>query len=763
VSTLFQYLQQTVGKTASRIVPPFVFELRLPEILGPTVGWLPEEDYLIRLMQAQPLDLPRIFPPAQISMALLGAPPSSEVDLGRRAGVSESLIYNGLADWGVTNSVALLPAELETLVIPRSEGVRLGEPARVVELEFGIWHFMGNFEKLEDAQLTKSEIEMLHRNLLSVAETNRINRPANTLSISYDLNIELSDLSPTRTEDCFTLFFNQCAISDDLNVPLFGLTRADGKQYINKAKNPDQVPGVDKLQAPPITPNSNEYSHRGGSDQKRILNFWDLVFPLLERPVNLDFGTVIDLPSSLYPYQTKGVEFLLETFSALLGDDMGTGKTVQTSVALRILFQTGKIRTALVVCPLSVIPNWKREIAKWAGNLAVTVVRGDKKHRKVCWRQAAHVWLTTYDTLRNDIELVLASRYGGFELVVLDEAQRVKNWTAGVTRAVRKLEATYRWGLSGTPLENNITELWTILNVLNPGISDAQLDWSDGIRGVLKPMFLRRRKQDVLTDLPPLMQSPVWLQLEDEQRKSYDELEQRGVLELHARGENITAQIIIVLLNKLKQVCNRCPRTGESSKLGWLRDSLENISAEGDKVLIFSQYTDERFAGADWLEKELSNYGALNYSNATSDKQRGALLAAFKEKSEHTVFVGHPKTAGLGLNELVVANYVVHFDHWWNPAVMNQATARAHRPGQTKTVFAYDLWVQDTYEEIIFKLLETKQDLYNEVVDSISAERTPDDNLAFAVADTLFAKYGLNPIQRKPIAKSHSLEDQKRK
>lgn len=301
-------------------------------------------------------------------------------------------------------------------------------------------------------------------------------------------------------------------------------------------------------------------------------------------------------------------------------------------------------------------------------------------------------------------------------------------------------------------MENNTEELWTILNVLKPDISKGLLDWSEGIRGVLRPMFLRRRKQDVLTDLPPLVQNPVWLRLEDEQRKSYDELEQQGVLELQAKGETITAHIIIVLLNKLKQVCNRCPRSGESSKLVWLRDSLENIATEDDKVLIFSQYTDERFAGADWLEKELADFGALNYSNATSDKQRKALLAAFKEKPEHKVFVGHPKTAGLGLNELVVANYVVHFDHWWNPAVMNQATARAHRPGQTQTVFAYDLWVQDTYEEIIFKLLEQKQGLYNEVVDSMSVERKPEDNLAFAVADTLFAKYGLKPIQRKSVA-----------
>lgn len=636
---------------------------------------------------------------------------------------------------------------------PCNAAVELGLPARTAETPAGDWRFDVRIEHSPVNLLTESETKELRATLRISAVSNRIRRLTNPAGISENLNRRLARSRPLRTEDCLGLLMARCVVSDDLHKPLARHARADGKRYTDKAQTHDQAPAVDKLQTPSLAfvgeglGNRKSFEHERGR-VTRGMSVWDLLLPLLQRPVTLDFGTVVDLPSNLYPFQTKGVEFLLETPSALLGDDMGTGKTVQTSVALRMLFQTGKIRTALIVCPLSVIPNWDRELAKWAGNLAVTVVRGDKEHRKICWRQAAHVWLVTYDTLRNDIDHVLIARTGGFDLVVLDEAQRAKNWSARITRAVRTLRATYRWGLTGTPLENNTDELWTILNVLKPDISQGPLDWSEGIRSVLRPMFLRRRKQDVLTDLPPLVQNPVWLRLEDEQRKSYDELEQRGVLELHAKGENITAQIIIVLLNKLKQVCNRCPRSGESSKLAWLRDSLEDIAAEEDKMLVFSQYTDERFAGADWLEKELAAFGALNYSNATSDKQRKALLAAFKEKSEYKVFVGHPKTAGLGLNELVIANYVVHFDHWWNPAVMNQATARAHRPGQTKTVFAYDLWVQDTYEEIIFKLLEQKQGLYNEVVDSMSVERKPEDNLAFAVADTLFAKYGLKPIQR---------------
>jgi SNF2 family DNA or RNA helicase len=604
--------------------------------------------------------------------------------------------------------------------------------------------------------LGEFETTALREEMQASAATDIVHRLDAPSRVSKNLNAVLTVSRRLSTKDCLGLLLARISVSEDLHKPLARSVRSDGKRYTDKPKRSENTSGADKLATPPLAYVGGELGGRKAFQQTkgrvtRAMSVWDLLFPLLQRPVNLDLGTVVELPSSLYPYQTKGVEFLIETPFALLGDDMGTGKTVQTSVALRMLFQTGKVRTALIVCPLSVIPNWDRELAKWAGNLAVTVVRGDKEHRKICWRQAAHVWLTTYDTLRNDLEDVLTLRKGGFDLIALDEAQRVKNWSAGVTRAVRQLRATYRWGLTGTPLENNTDELWTILNVLKPGLHKEDLDWSEGIRSVLRPMFLRRRIKDVRPELPELKQYPVWLRLEDEQQKSYDRLEKEWVYDLDAKRqkETITVQNVLVLLNKLKQVCNRCPKSGESAKLVWLRDSLDDIAPQGDKVLVFSQYTDERFAGADWLEKELTDFGALNYSKATSDTKRKALLTAFKEKSEHQVFVGHPKTAGLGLNELVVANYVVHFDHWWNPAVMNQATARAHRPGQTKTVFAYDLWIEGTYEEIIFQKLSDKQGLYDQVVDSMSAEREPSENLAFAVADTLFAKYGLKPIQRK--------------
>lgn len=725
--SLLQNLQKQVGKTASGIAAPSLRELPVEKIEEPTVGWIPEESYAFHPPKiGEPaLTFGRVYPPCTFSPIL---PPAQ-------------------------SSQALLS-------IPRNVVCLLGIPAKTVECDAADWQV----RSVPVAQspvplLGDDDTKELRAKLQASTAPNRIRRLTKLPDVSDNLNRALTTTRRFRTEDCMALLLPRTPVSEDLHKPLTRSARADGKQYSANAQDPAKVPGLEKLQTPPFAfagsglgnRKAFEQARGGGSQRvKRGMSIWDLLFPLLQKAADTDLGIVVELPSDLYAYQIKGVEFLADHQAALLGDDMGTGKTVQTSVALKTLFQSGKIKTALIVCPLSVIPNWDRELAKWAGILGVTVVRGDKEHRKICWRQPAHVWLTTYDTLRNDLENVLTLRKGGFDLVALDEAQRVKNWNAGITRAVRALRATYRWGLTGTPLENNTEELWTILNVLKPDISKSSPDWSEGIQSVLRPMFLRRRKLDVLPDLPPLVQNPDgnWVHLTDEQRKSYEQLEKQGVLELHAKGETITAQIIIVLLNKLKQICNRCPRTGESSKLVWLRDKLETIVAEGDKALVFSQYTDERFAGADWLEKELACFGTLNYSKATSDGKRKALLAAFKDKPEHKVFVGHPKTAGLGLNELVVANYVIHFDHWWNPAVMNQATARAHRPGQTKTVFAYDLWVEDTYEEIIFKLLERKQNLYNEVIDSMSAPQEKSDTLAFAVADRLFEKYGLKPIQR---------------
>ena len=458
---------------------------------------------------------------------------------------------------------------------------------------------------------------------------------------------------------------------------------------------------------------------------------------------NYDFKDYLDFPPRCnpYDYQWDGIKFLVERDGALLGDDMGTGKTVQSILAMRLLFQRGDVKSALIVCPLSVLPHWDREMERWSPNLHVTVVRGGKEHREYCWHYTTHVWITTYDTLRQDMKSDEAGLKEKFDLVILDEAQRIKNPSAGTTKAVRKLEASYRWGLTGTPIENKLDDLIAIYAFLRPGLLKYEDTTPASAKRAIEPFFLRRRKADVLKDLPEKHEFPVYLRFEDAQKQTYQQMEREHVLHLHEKGETITAFNILTLINELKKICNRNRKTGESVKLTWLRESLEDVIAEGDKVLVFTQYRQEDFGGAEWLEHELSEYGPLNYGRATSDLKRRDLLRAFTTDGTKKVFVGHPRTAGVGLNELVAANYVVHFDHWWNPATANQATDRAHRPGQNKDVFVYHLWVEDTIEDMIQRKLEEKQLLYDTVIDSLSSEVK--DEMLFDIYDDLLGKYGI--------------------
>jgi len=485
---------------------------------------------------------------------------------------------------------------------------------------------------------------------------------------------------------------------------------------------------------------------------------WDMLLPMLQPPVDFDFIDVLDLPPrcSPYPYQWEGIKFLVERDGALLGDDMGTGKTVQSILAMRLLFQRGDVKSALIVCPLSVLPHWDREMERWSPNLHVTVVRGNPEHRKYCWYYTTHVWITTYGTLRQDMTSNEAGLKDKFDLVILDEAVRIKNPTPGVTKAVRKLKASYRWGLTGTPIENKLDELVAIYAFLRPGLLKYKDITPASATKAIEPFFLRRRKADVLKDLPEKHEFAVYLRFEDAQKHTYQQMEQERVLHLREKGETITAFNILTLITELKKICNRDRITGESIKLTWLWEKFEGgMLDEGDKVLVFTQYRQENFGGSEWLERELSEYGALNYGRATSDSKRQALLHAFSTNSTKKVFIGHPRTAGVGLNELVVANYVIHFDHWWNPATASQATDRAHRPGQKKDVFVYHLWVEDTIEEMIQRKLEEKQLLYDTVIDSLSSEVK--DDMLFDIYDDLLAKYGIRSMRAKKEKKPEGL------
>ncbi len=547
-------------------------------------------------------------------------------------------------------------------------------------------------------------------------------------------------------------------VSANLFKPLGRPSRVAGKRYAGSVVDPAQQP---------LFPSERDLSgyrrsfREGPRTRTKIsrttLSIWDLLLPILQPPLRLDFPAILDLPSPLYRYQVDGVKFLLDQDCALLGDDMGTGKTVQSIVAMRMLFQAGKINSALVVCPLSVLRNWDRELEKWAPTLSPTVVRGSREVRETCWGTPAHLWLTTYDTLRIDIDfLEKLKRYrpaevGGlnFDLAIIDEAQKIKNPSSGISQAVKRIKGSRRWGLSGTPVENRLEDLASIYAFLKPGLLRLQGLDAATARTRISPYFLRRRKADVLPDLPEKINHEVWLPLENEQRHAYDLAERKGIVHLKSLGKQVTVHHVLALLTKLKQLCNVDPQTGESAKLHWLIDNLEQVFEGGDKALIYSQFREEY--GVGWLEQQLLKFRPLCYVGGLSDRQRDRVLETFEHRDDHPLLL-LTRAGGLGLN-LTAANYVIHVDHWWNPATTAQATDRTHRIGQKKKVFVYHLWAENTVEERIYRILEQKRRLYDEVIDVLSNVQGTG-----LTQDDLFALFELRGPDRVPVGRDLRIE-----
>lgn len=446
-----------------------------------------------------------------------------------------------------------------------------------------------------------------------------------------------------------------------------------------------------------------------------IVTVWDALWPVLQPPLNFAFSEYLDLPSSLRPYQYDGVRFLADNGGALLGDDMGTGKTVQAVVALRILIQKGQVRKALIVCPLAVLPSWTEHLENWGRILNFSVVRGTKTERRLQWNTPAHAYLTTYDTLREDIEAVCDPCDGlQFDLVIGDEIQKIKNPAAGTSQAMKRLNSGgRRWGLSGTPYENRIDDVKSIFDFLRPGLLSLGPEPSRTVMTKIKPFFLRRTKEVLGDELPRKTQSVVWLELGGKQRAAYDLAEREGVVRLRQEGQHVTVTHVLALLGKLKEICNFDVQSGDSAKLDSLTDLLEDVTAERNKALVFTQYI---AAGVDPIVRSLQRYNALEYSGRTNtDQKRKYTLDRFAKDLSCSVLVCTQAAAGLGIN-LTMANYVFHFDHWWNPARTSQAEDRVHRIGQQKPVFVYHFWVKNTVEERIFRILARKRAEFEELI-----------------------------------------------
>ncbi len=474
---------------------------------------------------------------------------------------------------------------------------------------------------------------------------------------------------------------------------------------------------------------------------------------LLQPPVDsfLAKQGVVEWPHPFFDFQRDGIRTLVARDALLLADDMGLGKTVQAAAALRILFRLRRIDSALLVVPASLILQWRRALREWAPELRTSTIRGSASERAYQWQAPVHIYITSYETLRSDFTENQQSppRRRVWDVVVLDEAQKIKNRESEVSRVCKRLPRQRAWALTGTPLENTIDDLASICEFLQPwkeGDEPLRLSAGPELLERHRSLQLRRKKSEVLTQLPPKTVIAISLQLAGEQRASYERAEHDGILRLKGLGEGVRITHVLELITRLKQICNTCPATGESAKLDDIEERLETLSAEGHKALIFSQYTENH--GVRDVVDRLERFEPVAYTGALTMNERDRAITTFKSEPERKVLVLSLRAGGQGLN-LQEASYVFHFDRWWNPAVENQAEDRSHRLGQASPVTVYKYVCENTIEERIDSILQGKQALFDQLVDDVSI-----DLKKHLSADELFGLFGLEPP---PSARSRSV------
>ena len=436
----------------------------------------------------------------------------------------------------------------------------------------------------------------------------------------------------------------------------------------------------------------------------------------LDEPSNTAFG--LDWAYPLFGYQMRGIDTLLNNPSVLLADEMGLGKTIQAIAALRILAARQAIRRALIICPVGLIAQWRRQIRIWAPDLPISTAVGPGDQRIAAWRANARLFLSNFESVRADLYGRSSSARRSWDVVVVDEAQRIKNAESDVAAVVKSLERWRSWALTGAPLENRLDDLLSVLDFVAPGEFDASA-MAPGFRSLMGRVQLRRRRNEVLDDLPPKFASVIGLDLTAAQRDAYRKAEEKGTVWLRSLGRELHISHVLELILRLKQICNFCPETGDSAKIRDLRNRLEEFRASNARALIFSQFVEQPF-GVLRIAQELKPFRPLVIVGAMDRSARAAAIDAFERDQSRSVLVLSLRAGGIGLN-LTAASRVVHFDRWWNPAVESQAEDRAHRIGQTRPVEVFAYLCADTVEERIAKILDEKKALFADLIDGVPA------------------------------------------
>lgn len=484
---------------------------------------------------------------------------------------------------------------------------------------------------------------------------------------------------------------------------------------------------LDKL----LEENESVYNHRDSRFREVVKEF--------KTVKDADFEEPASLSKVMRKYQKDGYKWLrtLENwqFGGILADDMGLGKTLQVIAVLLAAKEEGKQGSSLVVTPASLVFNWGAELEKFAPELKVSLITGtqEERQKKIDTCREADVVVTSYDLLKRDISLYEDKE---FNYEIIDEAQYIKNYTTASAKAVKVIHSRIRFALTGTPIENRLSELWSIFDFLMPGflytyevfkreietpiVKNDDENAMKRLQKMVSPFILRRLKEDVLKDLPEKLEEYRYVRLGGEQQKVYDAqvLHMKEQISGQNKEEfNKNKLQVLAELTRLRQICcdpSLCFENynGERAKLEACLDLISSAIDGRHRILVFSQFT----SMLEILQNKLIESGISFFliTGSTSKEKRLELVRRFNE-GEVPVFLISLKAGGVGLN-LTGADVVIHYDPWWNLAAQNQATDRAHRIGQTRKVTVYKLIARHTIEEKIQKLQETKKNLADQVM-----------------------------------------------
>ncbi|MGC6442031.1 MAG: DEAD/DEAH box helicase [Rubripirellula sp.] len=464
----------------------------------------------------------------------------------------------------------------------------------------------------------------------------------------------------------------------------------------NAASKPQKRPRIDSSKRHRIQP------------PKDIVKLQDRLYYLLQPPLDLLVGSgQLNFPFDPFPYQLDGIAFLFPRYAAVLADEMGLGKTMQAISTIRLLLCSGEVRSVLLVCPKPLVTNWLREFSVWAPEIPIAAIEGNAAKREFQWKSPEiPVKVANYELLMRDKETVLDSGLH-FDLVALDEAQRIKNRNSTTSEIIRAIPRTRSWALTGTPVENSPDDLVGIFDYLSPGYLKTGMPMAE-MANASRDYIIRRTKDMVMDDMPPKLYRDAELDLTPEQWATYQSAESEGVIQLEELDQELTIQHVFELVLRLKQICNFDPATGSSIKLERLVADMEEVAASGKKAIVFSQWVHSIHK----MLPALKRFGPLEYHGKVPHRKRDSIIDQFKHDPNCSVILMSYGAGSVGLN-LQFCEYVFLFDRWWNPAIEDQAINRAHRIGAKGAVTVTRMLAMNTIEQRIATVLDQKREMFD--------------------------------------------------